>query len=183
MDRSTNKFDPATKIWSGPSLPSSEAHLHLGHHLIRALSACPEMIGQISHEDGYEMKNEEILRNSVRLALSLRDLGLEEGDVVSIAAGNSRYMSALVFGAIFDGIAANTLDPNYKSGDLVHSLGITEPKLVFCDEVNLIEVLQAIREMKSEVPVYVMETERSGDTSYKSILDLLNAHPEEESYE
>lgn len=179
-----NNFDPNTKIWSSLEPLGGLLNLdHFGKIVFDALSADPDFVGQISHEDGYEMRNSEIRRNSVRVALNLRDKELIEGDVIAVAAGNSRHLAAVVFGAIYNGIAVNGIDTSIRGEELLHILGVTRPKLVFCDAVNYADMKRALEVLKSPAPIFVIASnEDDPRKKWKSVNEVLEEHPEETDY-
>lgn len=181
--RTTFNYQDLT--WSGVKLdPLYHPNASLGQIVVNALSRAPQNVGQICHEDGHEMRNWEILRNSVRVSLNLRDLGLQQGDVLGFAAGNSRDVASVVFGSLLNGVPVGTLDPSFEFTDIVHMFGITFPKMVVCDEVNYHHVKKALIELKNPAPIYVFDgtDENNAAVEWKSVRGLLKAHPDENSF-
>ena len=151
--------------------------------IVNALSKAPFTVGQICHDDDHRMLNWEILRSSVRVALHLRDLGLGEGDVLALAAGNRRYVASVVFGCYLQGVPVNTLDPTFHVQDVTHILRITLPKIVVCDPENYGNVERALKELENPAPVFVLDVEEEdGEVKWRSIKDLLQPHPEENDF-
>lgn len=164
--------------------PLFHPQMSLGQIVLHALSRTPNLVAQICHEDGHEMLNHEIVLNSIRVSLNLRELGLKEGEVLGFAAGNSRYVSSVVFAAMLNGNPVGTLDPSFAHGDVSHIFGITQPKLVLCDKSNYAEVKRALNDLQNPSPIYVFDAEEpeEGDTEWISIKELLRPHPEEKIY-
>lgn len=178
-------FDEENKTWSGPNIePIYSPKVSLGQIIVNSLAKCPNNVGQICHDDnGSEMKNWELLRDSIRVALNLRDLGLKEGDVIGFAAGNSRNIAAVVFGALLNGLPLSTLDPSFGLGDVSHIFKITQPKLVLCDESNYFHVKAALSELQNSAPIYVFESKKTKTpTEWKSACELLKDHPNESRF-
>lgn len=179
------KFNSEEKIWSAPRVdPLFNPNISLGQIIVNSLSKAPDNVGQIYHENGHEMFNWEILRNSVRASLNLRDLGLKEGDVLGFAAGNSRHVASLVFGAMLNGIPVGTLDPTFELSDIRHMFGITQPKIVFCDEVNYQDVKSALDELQNPAQIYVFDDADPETVSHewRSAMQLIAPHSEENSF-
>lgn len=176
-------FNPTKKIWTDPQHPPLyHPNLSVGHLVVNALSTNPHEINQISHEDGYEMKNWEILQFSVRMALHIKDLGLADGDVVGFSAGNSQYVAPVVFGALLSGTTIGTLSPYLEIDELVHILKITRPRILFCDEQNFNLIRKALEAVQNEVPIYVFNHLDDGDAvqrPLKSVKELLKPHVDE----
>lgn len=179
-------FNAQDKTWSGRKFRSIyDRKTSLGEVLIDALSKAPFTVGQVSCEDGFELRNHEILRNSVRVSLHLRDLDLKQGDVIGVAAGNSRYIAQLIFGAIFNGCPDSTVDPTFGVDDVCNLYRQTEPKLVFCDRSNLEVVGKALGKLKNSAPVYVCDN-WDGEHSHPGALNLmtlLQPRPEDNDFE
>lgn len=179
-------FDEKTKTWSGPNTPPLfDPNESVGHYIITAMNKEPNLVTQISHDDGHEMQNWEIVQNSVRISLNLRDLGFKEGDVIGFAAGNSRYSSAFVIGASLLGTPLCTLDPYFDYADIVHIFSVTRPKLVVCDVLNYVKVQKALTELCNPAPVYVFDKDDIEDEpneNMRPVKDLLQAHAEESTF-
>lgn len=176
-------YNPEKKEWSAPKiLPLHHPKASLGQLVIKALSDNLNDVGQICHEDGHEMKNWEILRDSVRAALSLRQLGLNEGDVLGLAASNSRHIASIVFGALINGNPVSTVNPHFGLDDVANIFGITQPKVVFCDEGNYRDVKGALEQLNNPSSIYVFTDEEAVDEGYLSVQELFKAHPEEQDF-
>lgn len=174
-------FNSKTKAWSAPQInPMYNPKASLGQLVANCLSRAPQMVGTICHEDGFEMRNWEILRDSVRVALNLRDLGLQEGDVLGFSAGNTRHVAPVVFGAMLNGNPVGSVDPSFEKTDIKRTFKITRPKLVVCDNTNYHHVKQALSELDNSSSIYVFDAAKGSD--WKSVTELLKYHPEEHSF-
>lgn len=188
LDSTVTKYNPETLTWSGPAIPALyHPNVSMGQVIVTALSRNPNHVGQISHEDGYEMQNWEILRDAIRVSLNLRDLRLKEGDVVGIPAGNSRYLAAVTFGALLNGLPISPVEPNGSVDDISHMYGITQPKIVICDDYNYERVSSAFRRLNNPAPIYVFDQEEEDNptdsSKWQSVKGLLREHPEENDYQ
>lgn len=175
-------FDSLEKIWLGPEVELiDDFSVSLGQSLMDSLARNPDDVAQICFDDGSEMKNSEILRYSVRVALNLRDIGLKEGKVIGIAAKNSKFLSSVVLGAFALGTPVNTIDPTFERSDIAHMFEITEPEIVLCDTENFLEVRQALKDIHSMAPIYLFGSANEG-WGTKPAMELLAEHPEEENF-
>lgn len=175
-------YESRVKVWKGPEWPHMyNSTVSLGQILMNSLMDFPDHVAQICYDDGTETKNSEILLDSIRVALSLRDLGLKEGDLVGIAAKNSKNLAAVAIGAFAMGIPINTLDPTFAKDDIAHMFKITEPKIVFCDQENCEEMKKALKEIDNKAKIYLFGD--GGEVpETKSVAELLRRHPEEASF-
>lgn len=172
-------FNPRTKTWAAPNIPPiHHKNASLGSVLLKALSSNPRAVAQICHEDGHETKNWEIIRDSVRVCLNLRDLGLREGEVIGAVVRHGRNIASVFFGMWLNGNAICPLLHTCETQDLIHMLGITEPKLVICDKENYTDVKSALRELGNPADIFVSHEEEATLGS-QSINQLLMEHPEE----
>lgn len=141
-----------------------------------------DFVGQICYDDGSEMKNSEILQNSIRVALHLKDLGLREGSVIGVAAKNSKFLSAVAIGALAMGFPISTLDWTFEKDDIVHIFRTTQPEVVFCDQYNCKEVKKALMELSSKAIVYILFGDANSNSGVKTVSELLEKHPEEDTF-
>lgn len=175
-------YKSSEKIWQGPNWnPTFNSTVSLGQILLTSLAQFPSRVAQICHDDGSGMKSGEIFENAVRAALNFRDLGLKEGDIIGIAAKNSKLLSSLVVGAFTLGTPINTLDPLFLKDDIAHMFRITRPKIVLCDLENYQEVSSALQEIRLPVQVYIFSDAKLPKGA-KSVGELLVAHSEERSF-
>ncbi|TMW48851.1 hypothetical protein DOY81_006080 [Sarcophaga bullata] len=66
---------------------------------------------------GLQLTNREILLSAIRVAQNLENFTMEEGEIVGICAANTDYLTSLVFGCFFNGLAISTLDPSFNKGE------------------------------------------------------------------
>ncbi|XP_058815928.1 uncharacterized protein LOC131679252 [Topomyia yanbarensis] len=165
-------FDPETKVWSGPQQPPIyNPEASFGQILLTTLNRNPTKVIQIDGDTGRTMTCEEMRLRAIRGAQNLTSLGYKQGDMVAMACANSENVAPMVVALLTIGAPLNTLAPNYGLDDLVHMLGITQPKLVFCDVSNYETVKKAINLSVKQTPeIYVFE---SDSIDVKSADDLL----------
>jgi len=111
--------------------PDTSAGKILLHYLQRSSA-----IVQVNADDGVEMTAAEIAKLGLRVAKNLRKNGLSVGDVVTLVAGHSSYVAAIVLGCLLAGNSINALDPAFDSHEIVKFFWQTPPKLVLCDAVK-----------------------------------------------
>lgn len=180
-------YHPDRKEWSSPRVTSIyNNHVSVGRLVTMALSAQPMKVAQICHEDGHEMRNWEVLRDSVRASLNIRDLGLVEGDVLGFVAYNTRNVAAVIFGALINGFPVSTVNPMFDANDVAHMFGITRPKVVVCDVANYEQVKKAMTILNNPAPIYVFESEEDNldnqENSPRSVRELLKPHDGEKTF-
>lgn len=116
MDAYHCTFDPSTKTWSGRPLPSVfHPNANVGHIILDTLARSPNKIGQITVQNGLEMRNRDIQINTIRVAQNFVRLGLRSGAIVAIAAGNHHHLASVVFGLLSLAAPVHILDPEFKT--------------------------------------------------------------------
>ncbi|XP_058816395.1 uncharacterized protein LOC131679677 [Topomyia yanbarensis] len=162
-------FNPETKVWSGlqqPPIYNPEASF--GQVLLTTLNRNPAKVIQIDGDTGRSMTCEEMRLRAIRGTQNLTSLGYKQGDMVAMACANSENVAPMVVALFSIGMPFNTLAPNYGLDDMAHMMGITQPKLVFCDVSNYETVKEAINLSVKQTPeIYVFESD------VKSADDLL----------
>ncbi|TMW49712.1 hypothetical protein DOY81_005201 [Sarcophaga bullata] len=173
-------YNEVDKIWHGNKIePSFGDKDSIGSVIFEALNKDPDHIGQVSFTSGLQLTNREILLSAIRVAQNLEHLNVEQGGIVGICAANTDYLTALVFGCFFNGLAISTLDPSFDKDGIKHIYSITKPKLMFCDGGIYDKVKKAFEESDlNSTVIYTINDHREG---VPKLSDLLSpTHREEE---
>jgi 4-coumarate--CoA ligase len=124
----------------------------------------------------------EMRTHIIRIALNLKNIDMQMGDVICIVAKNSRYVTPVAFGSLSIGLTVSTMDPFFNKSEMVHALGLSKPKLVFCDEDNLATVLVSLQLSSTEALIYVFTESKISINEGQSIFELLQANPGEQDF-
>lgn len=173
------KFNPETKVWECSSVKYPyDSHTFMGEEILRNLKETPTRVAQIFHETNYELTCDDLRISSVRVAQNLTKLGVGSGDVVGVICRNSNEVTFLVTGCILIGAPFNPLDVTFNKDDIKHLFGQTLPKLVVCD-LDIEKVAQeALRELKNDCKIIVIDVEGESST----FTDLLKPTGTEEEF-
>lgn len=114
------------------------------------------------------MTNAELRLKTVRAALKLQELGFMKNDVLAVVAKNNHDLVPLVFAAFCLGCPVNALGISFDQSELVHMLGITKPKGVFCEVENFDVVEASLRELQNDSPIFTFEKKVAGSISVDS---------------
>lgn len=95
------KFNPDTKVWTGPvgKYPYS-LDTFFGELIIEALDKNSEKIIQINHDSRTEWIAKDLKMSSIRVAQSLAKLGVKPDDVVGFNATYSENVNPLIIGCV-----------------------------------------------------------------------------------
>lgn len=188
-------FDVASKHWMGPkSNRLQDPNLSIGAIILDCLKKNANKIGQISHNNGIQLTNGELYTKSVRAAQHLQEMNYQLGDVIGIVAKNSEYLAPIVFAALSLGTPINTLDTTFRPGmfnivdrglllvflfylfenfidEIAQMFKRTMPKLVFCDDDNILSVQEALQLANISVPIFTFGKQVKGT---RCVTDLFN---------
>lgn len=103
-------------------------------------------------------------------------MGYKEGDIFSIIAKNSHYVTPIAFASICMGCPINTLDTSFSKAEIMHMLSITKPKLMFCDVDRYDLVRECLNELENEATVFTF----SGQTNESIPVETLFEESTEE---
>ena len=88
------------------------------------------------HHAGRRVTHREFDRLTNRAAHALRGLGVEKGDRVTLAMGNSVEYVVAAFGVLKAGAVLNPVNPALGAQELSYILGHAEPRVIVTDAAN-----------------------------------------------
>ncbi|XP_046745640.1 luciferin 4-monooxygenase-like [Diprion similis] len=142
----------------------------VGEFILRKFKATPDFVAQVDAVTGVEDTYGQMWDRSVRTALWLRKKGIKAGEVVAICTHNHCDTVIPMYATLYCGGAVAPWDPIMNCKDLKYMNGMSQPKIVFCDEESACTVLVALRESNNDAEVVVFG-EHSKCTSFRSVLD------------
>ncbi|CAH2045278.1 unnamed protein product, partial [Iphiclides podalirius] len=119
----------------GPEEENIPAHLSYGQFLYDKFKQGGDRTALISAESGESATYNFILQKSVNLAVALKELGLNKGDVVALSSENSFEFTIASHAIIYCGAILSTLNVTYSPGELTHILQIIKPKFIFSSPI------------------------------------------------
>lgn len=110
-------YNEETKIWSNPSSVSLyNPRTNLGQVLVAALQLNEGKTFQIEASNGAKISTTEARTRAIRAAQNLQKQGIEEGDILAIAARTLENVPSILFAGLLLGAPVNTLDPDFNIG-------------------------------------------------------------------
>ncbi|KAG5670854.1 hypothetical protein PVAND_001088 [Polypedilum vanderplanki] len=169
MNKTT--FNQVTKVWSGPKVPPIfNPDQNLGQLIVKVLEQTPDAVTQISADTNVSVTCGETRERILKFAVHLNNLGLKQGDVIGVVAGNTENIAPAVFACFLLGLPVNPLAPVMIESDIMQMYLKTKPKLIFCDEKNLRTVQNSVDMMKSEAKIYTVMEKVDG---YECVTEIL----------
>ncbi|XP_001850569.2 probable 4-coumarate--CoA ligase 1 [Culex quinquefasciatus] len=153
-----SQYDPETRTWSGPRQPPIfNPAASVGQVIVNILERTPDKIFEISADTEVSVTRDELRSRMIRAALNLSSkFGLVKGDMVCMVADNSPCVTPVLFGCFLVGAPVHTLDASFEESDLVHLMGITRPKLVFCNAHNVKRVESSLKIASLEARIILL---------------------------
>lgn len=139
----------------------------------------PYLFYQINSLTGEEQTYEQVNKKCVRIALELRNRGIQPGDVVLGCSPNSLDAILPILSALYVGGIPATLDPSVTLRDTLHLLKTTKPKFVFVVE-NAVELVQSAAKQLGLKPQIVVMGASERYTTLSGA--FLNPHPGEAQF-
>ncbi|XP_038104984.1 4-coumarate--CoA ligase-like 1 [Culex quinquefasciatus] len=164
-------FDALTKCWHGLRQPPIlNPAASLGQVIINLLERTPDKVFEICADSGAEFTCRELRLRMIRAALNLtKRYGLTKGDVVCMAVENSPRVTASLLGCFLVGAPAHALHAHFEESDLMHLMGITKPKLVFCNGHNLATVKRSLDGIGLNAQILVLDAPETEETLFSPV--------------
>lgn len=158
-------YDAATRTWLGPRGKEFYGpEMTLGEVTMRVLNLNADKILQHCDITGVQLTGRQLAQQGLTIERAFRQMGLQCGDVIGIAANNTSYLTGVTIAAMLCGTPINPLHPDFDQGKkrllqnaptncssfallatVKYMFDITEPKLIFCDVENY-EIIKAVNE-------------------------------------
>lgn len=128
---------------------SSVPNLSLGSFLLNCLQQRENAIAQVDELSGEIQSFQQILAKSIRVAETMRELGIRPGDIIGISSENNLDYCLPVLASLYIGAACAPYNPAYTEGELIHSMGISRPRMVFASALTISRVISAAEKIDS----------------------------------
>lgn len=173
-------FNSETKVWSGPKHDVIyNSNISLGSLILNVLKKTPEVVAQVSADDGVELTCHELRLRTMKIASHLISSGYKQGDVVGMITTNTENLSPLVFSCLTLGLPINTLAPVMVESDIVHMYSRTKPKIIFCD-ANIIKTVEAAtKKLPQSADIFTLDSKVEG---IKFVGDIIAIDFDEENF-
>ena len=176
------QFDSKTKIWSGRKVKSIyNPDISLGQILYRTLQLNPSNVIQINHTENIQLTSDKVHKLSIRIALTLLEKNIENGDIVGIIAPNTSMVMPLCYGCLYIGAPIHPLDINFNKESIVNCWKNTRPKIIFSDGIMYDMVKEALEELHLNSPIYTLNNHLEGVLSIQEF--LFNRGPHEQTFQ
>ncbi|XP_017129317.1 4-coumarate--CoA ligase 1 [Drosophila elegans] len=167
--KTESNFDSNLKIWSGGEKRSLfSADLSIGEIIFRQMESHPKHIAQISVTEDTVLTWEELHMNAKRVAVYLRNLGLEQGDFVGVIGRLTTHMTAVAYACFFNGTPYHALHTEFGESEIKRLFEISRPKLIFCDGDEFEKVRAATEDLR--VQIITMRNHPEGSLRIQDIL-------------
>lgn len=158
-------YDPESRTWNGPRQPPVlNPSASVGQVILNILERTPDKIFEISADTEESYTCDALRTRTIRAALHLSlEFGLKRGDMVGMVADNSACVTPVLFGCFLIGAPVHTIDSSFEESDLVQLMGITKPKLVFCNSHNVERVKNSLKIAALKAQIILLNDESTED--------------------
>lgn len=163
-------FDPVERIWRGRDVPSIfHPDASVGKVLEFVMHQHKDKPSQIFEPTGETWTFQQFHRAAATIAQTLLRYNITQDDVIGICATNTPYVPAVAMAAILIGTPISTLDPSFDKEGILHTLKITQPKILFCDRKIVDKVRSALRDIILHCTIYIVD-ECNGEGTIEEFL-------------
>ncbi|XP_049879452.1 luciferin 4-monooxygenase-like [Pectinophora gossypiella] len=148
----------------------AEDMFHLGKLTLRSLKDDPGFVLQIDAATDESETNASVLERSVKCAISLKNLGLQCGDVIVLMAPNHVDLAIPFYAALYLGVTVAPVDMTLTVNELKGSFDVNKPKAIFCQSNKASDIQLALNELELNAAIITFD---KGDylTSFAELLD------------
>lgn len=132
--------------------------------------------------DGDSDKNDtykEFLERCIRSAITLRQKGIQPGDVISVCSFNNINLSVALIAGYFVGAKQANTDPRISLTDTIFLLKQVKPKIIFVCPQGLKLIEEASKNLENKPEIITFEK----NETYPSFSDFLKESPEEKDFQ
>ncbi|PSN40352.1 Luciferin 4-monooxygenase [Blattella germanica] len=161
----------AHHILTGPEPSCPTPNTSLGRILYDSIKSHKNKVALVDAVTGETRTFSDILSKSEKLAESILSRGVKPGDVISICSENSIDFILPVLATYYVGATCAPLNPLYTTRELIHSINISKPSIMFCSQKALktVEEMSHKVEFLKEIIVFGQSNSHS-HTSFNSLL-------------
>ncbi|KRT81440.1 AMP-binding protein, partial [Oryctes borbonicus] len=136
----------------------------------------------INDETDEKITCKELLKNSLQLAKTFRNYGMEHDNLIALCSDNHVKYITVVLGALQAGVPIVFINPGYTEHEIQHALNVTKPVMIFCTTPYVNKFLK----LKSKNPfirkIVTIDSNANTAESY-SFNKFINQSPSHETTE
>ncbi|KXJ78583.1 hypothetical protein RP20_CCG004186 [Aedes albopictus] len=169
-----SRYDPVARVWHGSVQPPLfNPQISIGQIMFNMLERTPERVTQIDGDTGQELTCEEFRLRAIRIVQNLQvHYDLKKGEMVVVVCRNSENVFPLVLALVAIGAQFVLMPIYFVLDEVKHSVKKYQPKVVFCDEANYGDLVNACKNDVTEEPmIFVLESERPDVLKFETLLE------------
>lgn len=148
-------YDPTAKLWSGKSVPPLyNPSVSMAYAILKALSNYGPKIAQINDDTGVQLTFDEIRIRTIRASQNLQKRGYNTKKLFGLFAKNSHHVTPIIFASMCLGCPILPVDPFFDKTELIQTLKLTEPSLVFCDVEAYETIIECLNELNNTTKIF-----------------------------
>nr|QCB16336.1 luciferyl adenylate [Lamprigera yunnana] len=147
-----------------------------GQELYKALYKYSQLTGAIAFTNAHtevNMTYSEYFDMTCRLAECMKQYGLKVNDKISVCSENSMEFFIPVVAGLYLGVAVAPANDIYAERELINSLSISQPTIVFCSRKAVNKILNVQKKVDSIKKIIVLEG-KSDFMGHQSMHNFIN---------
>ncbi|KAI4471441.1 long-chain-fatty-acid--coa ligase [Holotrichia oblita] len=165
-------------ILHGPEVKVNVDTRGLGAYLFEKFVEHAEETFQIDAATGDEETYGFVNKKCVRLALEMKNRGIQKNDVILVCSSNNMDSIVPILGTLYIQGISVTLDPTISLRDTTHLLKLIQPKIAFVEESSIELIESALSNSPFETKIIVM----GNNKEYSTYAEFLKPNAEENSF-
>ncbi|KAK9719156.1 AMP-binding enzyme [Popillia japonica] len=180
MSTSLSNFEVkrVNNILYGPEVTVNVDRRGLGVYLFEKFVEHAEDTFQIDAATGDEETYGFVNKKCVRLALEMKNRGIQKDDVVLVCSSNNMDSVVPILGTLYINGISVTLDPTISLRDTTHLLKLIRPKMAFVEEASIELIESALKDSPIETEIVVM----GNRGRYSNYAEFLQPKAEEDTF-
>nr|AAA72988.1 luciferase/kanamycin resistance protein [synthetic construct] len=171
-------MDPAKNIKKGPAPFYPLEDGTAGEQLHKAMKRYALVPGTIAFTDAHIEVNityAEYFEMSVRLAEAMKRYGLNTNHRIVVCSENSLQFFMPVLGALFIGVAVAPANDIYNERELLNSMNISQPTVVFVSKKGLQKILNVQKKLPIIQKIIIMDS-KTDYQGFQSMYTFVTSH-------
>uniref|UniRef100_UPI001493DE8C Ancestral luciferase AncLamp n=1 Tax=Lampyridae TaxID=7049 RepID=UPI001493DE8C len=149
-----------------------------GEQLYKALKKYAQLPGTIALTDAHTEENisyAELLELTCRLAESLKNYGLKQNNTIAVCSENNLQFFIPVIAALYIGVAVAPVNDKYTERELINSLNISKPTIIFCSKKTLQKILQVKKKLSYIKKIIILDS-KEDIGGYQCLNNFISQH-------
>ncbi|XP_055325950.1 uncharacterized protein LOC129579797 isoform X2 [Sitodiplosis mosellana] len=169
----STKFDEATKLWSGVTVPPIyNPNVNCAHVLLSSMKVHGSKFAQINADTGVKITFAEMRMHTISMAENLQKRGCQPKQVIGIMADHTDHLSSVILASLGLGCPSNVLGISVEKSDIIKMFRLTEPSFIFCEVEKYDLMKECLKELNNDAPIFTFNGTKGDSESVESLFEV-----------